>query len=90
MQGRLLIKKSLLKPHTFLLVVVGDLCNLKFCDDNSEMILIFQLLICQHQSSQLNGMPLLRVCGVWSRSKFITGNSHEHLIKSGQRTAKFL
>ena len=61
MQGRLLIKKSLLKPHTFLLVVVGDLCNLKFCDDNSGMILIFQLLICQHQSSQLNGMPLLTV-----------------------------
>ena len=52
-------KKNLwLKPHTFRLIFVGDLCNLKFCDDNSGMILIYQLLICQHQSSQLNGMPL--------------------------------
>ena len=83
-------KKLWLKPHTFRLIFVGDLCNLKFCDDNSGMILIFQLLICQHQSSQFNGMPLPKVCGVWSRSKFITGNSHEHLIKSGQRTAEFL
>ena len=44
--------------QTFILILVGDLCNFKFWDDNSGMILIFQLLICQHQSSQLNGMPL--------------------------------